>query len=69
MSPPTPLEKPLRLEDAAAFMSVSVKTIRRLIESGKLTAFKIGGQWFTRSCDIQTYIDQQIQKAKGRQPC
>ena len=48
MTLPTTIEKPLRLEDAAAILSVSVKTVRRLIQRGLLHAFKIGGRWFVR---------------------
>ncbi len=62
-------EKPMRLEAAAELLGVSVKTITREKDMGKFCAFQIRGRWFTRMSDIQAYIDQQIQKAKGRQSC
>ncbi len=69
MNAQTPLEKPLRLESAAEFLNVSVKTLRRLIEAGKLRAFKIGGRWFIRASDIQAYIEQEIQNSTRGLPC
>jgi excisionase family DNA binding protein len=69
MSEPITIEKPVRLQAAAEQLGVSVKTVRRLLSSGQLRAFKIGGQWFTRGSFIQAYIEQQIQKSGGKQPC
>jgi excisionase family DNA binding protein len=60
------IEKPMRLEAAAEFLSVSVKTLRRLIEAGKLQAFKIGGRWFIYGSHIQVYVQQQIARNGAR---
>jgi predicted site-specific integrase-resolvase len=62
-------EKPMRLQTAADFLGVCLKTMTRLKDEGKLQAFKIRGRWFTRMSYVQAYIDQQLQTAKGRQPC
>jgi excisionase family DNA binding protein len=56
MSAEKPIEKPLRLKDAAPRLSVSVKTVRRLIQRGALHAFPIGGRWFVLPSEIEAYI-------------
>jgi hypothetical protein len=70
MNTEPPTKKPMRLEEAAEFLGVSLKTATREKDAGKLQAFKIRGRWFTTMLFVHAYIDQQIQKAKGRkQPC
>ena len=65
------IEKPVRLDVAAAFLGVSVKTARRLMSAGKLRTFKIGGQWFTFMSFIKAYLDSQIHRTevKGNVSC
>jgi predicted site-specific integrase-resolvase len=60
----------MRLQEAAKFLGVSLKTATREKDAGKLEAFKLRGRWFTTMAFVHAYIDQQIQKAKGRKkPC
>jgi len=54
-----PLEKPIPLDKVAEFLSVSKKTVRRLIAEGKLKAFKIRGSWVVVESDIQSFINCQ----------
>jgi len=50
----------LTLEEVAARLKVSVKTVRRRIASGKLPAFKEGGRVCVLHRDLEAYIEQQI---------
>jgi hypothetical protein len=69
MNPSEPIEKPVLLEDVAKYIGVCPKTVTRLKNTGKLKAFKFGGQWFTRWSFVEIYIQQQLKKTQGRQPC
>jgi hypothetical protein len=62
-------EKPVRLQAAAEFLGVSLKTVTRLKDERKLQAFPIRGRWFTRMSYVQAYIDQQLQNSQRRLPC
>jgi excisionase family DNA binding protein len=35
----------MSLHEIAEYLQVSERTVRRLIDAGKLTAFKVGRQW------------------------
>jgi len=35
----------MTVKEVAGYLSLSVKTIYRLVEEGTIPAFKIGGQW------------------------
>jgi excisionase family DNA binding protein len=63
---PESYEAPLTLEEAATMLRRSVKTLRRLIQNGVLHAFKIGGQWFVRGSEIESFIQRQITKNGGK---
>jgi excisionase family DNA binding protein len=65
-TPSTPPERPVRLDDVAAFLGVSEKTVSRLIKAGDLRAFKIRGQWFSQMSFVHVYIEAQIQRAQGK---
>jgi excisionase family DNA binding protein len=62
-------ESPLTLEEGAKLLRRSVKTLRRLIQSGDFHAFKIGGRWFVRVSEIEAFIQRQIAKTGGNTPC
>jgi excisionase family DNA binding protein len=61
-----PPERPMRLAAAAEYLGVGLKTVQRLIVEGKLIAFKIRGQWFTKLSFVEAYIESQLLKAQGR---
>lgn len=46
------------VEQAAIYLKVSTKTIRRLIKSGKIIASKVGGRWRIKNSDIEEYLGQ-----------
>ncbi len=58
-------EPPLRLESAASMLTVSVKTVRRLIKRGQLPSFFIGGRRHVLASEIQAYIQRQIARGGG----
>jgi excisionase family DNA binding protein len=68
MNTSLPIDKPLRLEQAAEQLAVSVKTVRRLIRDCSISAFKIRGRWFLRDSDLKTYEEKQRACQKGKQP-
>ena len=49
----------LTLEEVAAILKTSVKTVRRRIASGKLKAFKEGGRVVVLEPDLEAYIERQ----------
>ena len=53
--------KPVRLltpEEAADFMSVSVRTIKRLVTEGSVQAIRIRGSMRFRLEDLMTFIER-----------
>jgi excisionase family DNA binding protein len=64
----TNYEPPLTLEEGAALLRRSVKTLRRLIQTHSLHAFKIGGHWFVRPSEIEAFIQRQLTQG-GNPPC
>lgn len=50
-------ERPLRLEQVADWLGVSVKTVRRQIDSGKLRSIKLGGLRVVPSDAFRAYWD------------
>ncbi|MDD3049444.1 MAG: helix-turn-helix domain-containing protein [Bacilli bacterium] len=52
------------VEQAAEYLKVSSKTIRRLIKSEKLLASKVGGAWRIRKNDIENYLDETRNKTE-----
>ncbi len=59
MNTEPPTGQPFRLDAAAKKLSVSVKTVRRLIRDRTLTAYKTRGRWFLRESDLQNYEAKQ----------
>ncbi|MEQ1839949.1 MAG: helix-turn-helix domain-containing protein [Verrucomicrobiales bacterium] len=50
----------LTLEEVAAILKTSVKTVRRRIASGKLRSFKEGGRVRVLESDLEDYIRRQL---------
>ncbi|TNM67763.1 helix-turn-helix domain-containing protein [Streptomyces sp. NP160] len=44
---------------AAQTLGVSERTVRRLIDSGDLPAFKVGAQWRLLESDLAAYVAAQ----------
>ena len=58
-------EQVLTLEEAALYLKVAKPTLYRLLEDGKIPAFKVGNQWrFTREL-IDTWLWDQLPKKKN----
>lgn len=58
------MEQVLTLEEAAQYLKVAKPTLYRLLEDGKIPAFKVGNQWrFTREL-IDTWLWDQLPKKK-----
>ena len=53
---PTNPERLMTIPDAATHCQVSVKTIRRWISGGDLSAAKLGLQWRIRPQDLQRFV-------------
>jgi excisionase family DNA binding protein len=58
----TPMEndlEPLRLltlDEAAKFLQVSKRTVRRMVDQKEFPAFKVGGQWRVRESEVANWI-------------
>jgi len=46
-------DRAISLAEAAGRLGVSVRTIRRMIDEGKIRAFKVLGQWRIRESEIE----------------
>lgn len=46
-------DRAISLAEAAGRLGVSVRTIRRMIDEGKIQAFKVLGQWRIRESEIE----------------
>ena len=75
------VQKPLNLEDAAAFLSLKPATVYNLVHFGKLPAYKPGGKRLLfKISDLERYAfgnvkgdhqnraDAILNKAQGRKP-
>ncbi len=52
----------------AKFFGVSVKTVRKWCETGKLPAFKIGKEWKVRVEDLQRLINSKVRSRTAAKP-
>jgi excisionase family DNA binding protein len=48
------------LEEVAEILKVSVATVRKLVDTKELKAFKVRGQWRVRKEDLDDYIARQF---------
>jgi len=46
------------LEEVADILKVSVATVRSLVNSGQIKAFKVGNQWRVRKKDLEAYMSR-----------
>ena len=56
------MTKQMPLEEAAQYLNVSERTLRRRIQSGKITANKTKGKWI-----VDIYLDDNTEKPANRQ--
>jgi excisionase family DNA binding protein len=47
----------LTLDEAAALLQVSKRTLQRMIKTGELPAFKVGGQWRLRETQLRQWVE------------
>ncbi|MGU5805499.1 methylation-associated defense system helix-turn-helix domain-containing protein MAD1 [Aeromonas veronii] len=52
----------LTIDEVAAYLKASKRTVYRLAASGKLPAFKLGGTWRFRRGDLDQWIANRIGK-------
>jgi excisionase family DNA binding protein len=50
----------LTVEQAAATLQLSPKTLKGWLRAGKLTGCKIGRQWRVREVDLKTFIQASL---------
>lgn len=61
----------LTLSEAASLLQVSTRTLQRMIRSGVLPAFKVGGQWRVRETQLRQWVEDrensgvEIEKGSG----
>jgi excisionase family DNA binding protein len=48
----------LTLFEAAELLQVSTRTLQRMIRSGELPAFKVGGQWRLRETLLRRWVEK-----------
>ncbi|CAJ3745140.1 DNA binding domain-containing protein [Burkholderia pseudomallei] len=53
----------LTIDEVAAYLKASKRTVYRLAVSGKLPAFKLGGTWRFRRGELNQWIASRICKA------
>ena len=51
-------ERLLKLKDVAKYLTITMRTAYRLVKTGELPAYKIGGNWRFKSCDIEAWIQR-----------
>ncbi|HXG53344.1 MAG TPA: helix-turn-helix domain-containing protein [candidate division Zixibacteria bacterium] len=55
----------LTLSEAAKLLQVSTRTLQRMIHSGQLPAFKVGGQWRLREAQLKQWVERRERDAAG----
>lgn len=62
--------KLLSTRQVSEYLSLSVRTVQRLAEQGKIKAVKIGGQWKCSEADIKRYLSSgtDFSKEPARKP-
>ncbi len=56
-------KKLFSVEEVADYLKLNVKTIRRYIYSGKISANKIGGQWRISKNQLDEFVDKDSNKS------
>lgn len=49
----------LTIREVADYLKVTERTLYRLVQEGKLPAFKVGNSWRLRRADIDAWIGEQ----------
>lgn len=57
MEPIPEIFKMYSLEEVAAILGVSVRTMHTYVKTGKIKAVKIGGSWKVSTSNLQKFID------------
>ena len=56
----------LTIKEVAKYLKVTERTLYRLVQEGKIPAFKVGGSWRFQLSDIEAWIaDQKNAFLKG----
>ena len=61
------LNEVLTLDEVAAYLRVSKKTVYNIARSGALGAFKAGKHWRVRRAELGAWIKQQVPEDRERQ--
>lgn len=57
-----PVEKLYTADEAAAYLKVTLRTIRQWLKDGSLKGSKVGKAWLIRESDIQAFIESRVPK-------
>ncbi len=52
-------EEILTIREVASYLKVTERTLYRLVQDGKLPAFKVGNSWRFRREDLERWISEQ----------
>jgi excisionase family DNA binding protein len=57
----------LTLDEAAALLQVSKRTLQRMIKINELPAFKVGGQWRLREAQLRQWVEHRELSGTARE--
>lgn len=57
----------LTLDEAAALLQVSKRTLHRMIKINELPAFKVGGQWRVRETQLRQWVEHRESRGLERE--
>ncbi|HEX7226971.1 MAG TPA: helix-turn-helix domain-containing protein [Candidatus Binatia bacterium] len=57
----------LTLDEAAALLQVSKRTLQRMIKINELPAFKVGGQWRLREAQLRQWVEHRESSGTERE--
>lgn len=60
---PSGLPRLFGAEDVAAWLGISTRGARKLLERGDLPSFKLGKRWLCRVVDVEAALQRKIQEA------
>lgn len=55
----------LTIREVADYLKVTERTLYRLVQNGKLPAFKVGNSWRFRREDLERWISEQSRSGEG----
>ncbi len=59
-------EEILTIREVADYLKITERTLYRLVQEGKLPAFKVGNSWRFRREDLERWISDQ--QSRGTEP-